>query len=87
MEILSKISEAVLDGDTKNIISYCQAAVENEIPAGDILKKGLIAGMNEVGVLFKEGEMFVPEVLVSAKALQLGCLLYTSGCCSLCPEL
>jgi len=72
MEILSKISEAVLDGDTKNIISYCQAAVENEIPAGDILKKGLIAGMNEVGVLFKEGEMFVPEVLVSAKALQLG---------------
>ncbi|MEG1824660.1 MAG: corrinoid protein [Cloacibacillus sp.] len=70
--ILSEIANAVLDGEAKNIVLLCQKAVAENVPVADILKKGLIAGMNEVGILFKEGEMFVPEVLVSAKTLQYG---------------
>ncbi len=70
--ILSNISNAVLEGETKTVARLCQDAIEAGLPAGDVLKKGLIAGMSEVGILFKEGEMFVPEVLVSAKTLQAG---------------
>ena len=70
--LLSEISNAVLEGETSGIVPLCQKAVEEKISVEDILKKGLIAGMNEVGNLFKDGEMFVPEVLVSAKALQKG---------------
>ncbi len=49
-----------------------QGAIDGGLPAKVILDEGLIAGMDEVGILFKEGEMFVPEVLVAAKAMQAG---------------
>ena len=49
-----------------------QKAVDEGIPAKEILNDGLLAGMDEVSILFKDGEMFVPEVLVSAKAMQAG---------------
>ena len=71
-KILSNISNAVLEGETKDVVRLCQDALDAGLQAGDVLKKGLIAGMNEVGILFKDGEMFVPEVLVSAKTLQIG---------------
>lgn len=71
-EILNDIAEAVLDGDVAGVKELVQEAFDGGIAADEILTGGLLAGMNEVGVLFKEGEMFVPEVLVSAKALQGG---------------
>ncbi len=71
-KLFEKISEAVLDGATSQVVSLVNEAVSKEIPAGEILNNALIAGMNEVGELFKDGEMFVPEVLISAKALQAG---------------
>ncbi|MDO5114512.1 MAG: corrinoid protein [Synergistaceae bacterium] len=71
-EILRNIAEAVLEGNVKQTTAYVQEAVEGGVSAGKILNDGLIVGMNEVGELFKDGEMFVPEVLVSAKALQGG---------------
>lgn len=70
--ILSDIIDAVLDGDSRGVPGLCQEALDAGVSAADILKNGLLAGMGEVGVLFKSGEMFVPEVLVSAKALQSG---------------
>ena len=71
-KLFSSISEAVLDGSVQQVVSLVNEAVAAGIPAGEILNDALIAGMNEVGELFRDGEMFVPEVLVSAKALQAG---------------
>lgn len=61
-----------MDGDKTGVRKLVQEAVDEGIAADIILADGLLAGMNEVGALFKDGEMFVPEVLVSAKALQGG---------------
>ncbi|MEG1824592.1 MAG: corrinoid protein [Cloacibacillus sp.] len=71
-KVLRSIAEAVIDGSVKQVATLVNEAVCAQIPAGKILNDGLISGMNQVGELFKEGEMFVPEVLVSAKALQNG---------------
>lgn len=71
-DILRIIAEAVIEGNVKQAAAYAKNAVESGVPAGQILNEGLIAGMNEVGDLFKDGDMFVPEVLVSAKAMQSG---------------
>ena len=71
-QTLKSIAEAVVDGNVKQTAALVNEAVEGKISAGKILNEGLIAGMNEVGDLFRDGEMFVPEVLVSAKALQGG---------------
>ena len=71
-KLFEQIAEAVIDGATSQVVSLVNEAVSKEIPVGEILNDALIAGMNEVGVLFKDGEMFVPEVLVSVKALQAG---------------
>ncbi len=71
-ELFDEIMEAVIDGEKSKVVSLVNKAVAEGIGAGEILNKALIAGMNEVGVLFKEGEMFVPEVLVASNALQAG---------------
>ena len=71
-KLFEQIAEAVIDGATSQVVSLVNEAVSKKIPVGEILNDALIAGMNEVGALFKDGEMFVPEVLVSAKALQAG---------------
>jgi 5-methyltetrahydrofolate--homocysteine methyltransferase len=47
-------------------------ALDEGTPAGQIMDEGLLVGMNEVGVRFKAGDMFVPEVLMSAEAMQAG---------------
>ena len=71
-KLFEQIAEAEIDGATSQVVSLVNEAVSKEIPVGEILNDALITGMNEVGALFKDGEMFVPEVLVSAKALQAG---------------
>lgn len=71
-KLFEKIAEAVMDGSTSEVVALVNEAVLKKIPVSEILNDALIAGMNEVGALFKDGEMFVPEVLVSAKALQSG---------------
>jgi methanogenic corrinoid protein MtbC1 len=48
---------------------YTKAALEQGIPANDILRKGLVPGMQKVGIKFRENKIFVPQVLMSAKAM------------------
>jgi methanogenic corrinoid protein MtbC1 len=48
---------------------YTKAALEQGIPANDILQKGLVPGMQKVGIKFRENKIFVPQVLMSAKAM------------------
>ncbi len=70
--ILEKIAEGVIDGMLDDVRGDVQAAVDKGISIPEILNEGLLAGMDEVSSLFSEGEMFVPEVLVAAKAMQGG---------------
>jgi 5-methyltetrahydrofolate--homocysteine methyltransferase len=69
-EILSRISQAIIEGSIDEMADLAEEAIDDGIPAQDILDKGLMAGMDYVGVEFKAGNMFVPEVLRSAKAMQ-----------------
>ena len=67
---LEKIYQAVMEGDAGEATSQVEAALAAGVPASDILNKGCIAAMAEVGQLFEEGEMFVPEMLIAARAMQ-----------------
>jgi 5-methyltetrahydrofolate--homocysteine methyltransferase len=69
-EILSRMSEAIIEGNVDDMVGLTEEALDDGIPAQDILDKGLMAGMDYVGAEFKAGNMFVPEVLRSAKAMQ-----------------
>ena len=72
MEQLNTIYNAVLNGDANATQSGVIAALEAGIAADTILRKGLIAAMAEVGRLFEIQEYFVPEMLISARAMQSG---------------
>jgi len=67
--ILEEISGLLQKGKAKDIVVAVQKALDDGVPAGDILDKGLISGMNVIGTKFKNGEVFVPEVLVAARAM------------------
>jgi len=69
-EILEQISAAVIEGDLDEIEDLTEDALDDDISAEDILNKGLMPGMDHVGVEFKAGNMFVPEVLRSARTMQ-----------------
>lgn len=65
----NEISELLQKGKAKDIVTAVQTALSAGAPAPDILEKGLISGMNIIGGKFKQGEVFVPEVLVAARAM------------------
>jgi 5-methyltetrahydrofolate--homocysteine methyltransferase len=69
MSILSEISTCVIEGNLGDIKGYTQQALDEGLEAKEILDNGLMPGMDHVGVEFKAGNMFVPEVLRSAKAM------------------
>ena len=73
--MLSQISEQLQKGKAKVVKQLVQEAIDAGISAQDILEKGLIAGMNVVGEKFRNNEIFVPEVLVAARALNMGSAL------------
>ena len=73
--MLNQISENLQKGKAKIVKQLVQEAIDAGISAQDILEKGLIAGMNVVGEKFRNNEIFVPEVLVAARALNMGSAL------------
>lgn len=72
MANLEKVREDVLLGDISGVAEGCNALVASGMAPLDIINEGLIAGMNVVGKKFKAGDMFMPEVLMSAKAMGAG---------------
>ena len=72
MAILDDIRESLIDGDMNAVTEGVNKALDEGIGAGDILSKALISGMTEVGQLFEDGEFFVPEMLIAARAMQAG---------------
>lgn len=69
MALLDEIREALIEGDAKTTVSKVQEGIDAGLGAESILKDALISGMQEVGRLFEEGEYFVPEMLIAARAM------------------
>jgi 5-methyltetrahydrofolate--homocysteine methyltransferase len=71
-QYLEQISQAVVKGDQNATIELVQAAVDAQVDANTIMQKGLIPAMSDVGQLYEDGEYFVPEMLISARAMKAG---------------
>jgi len=69
MAVLDELREAVIDGQAKLAVAAATQGLEQGIPAEVLLQDGLIAAMREVGRLFEENEIYVPEMLVAARAM------------------
>lgn len=72
MEVLEQISGLLQQGDDEQVLELTGKAIAQNIPPKDILDKGLISGMNVVGQRFKKHEIFLPEVLLAARAFYAG---------------
>ncbi len=70
--LLKDIFQDILDGQHNQIQAKVQLALENGLTPKIILEDGMIAAMAEVGRLFEAGEFYVPEMLLSARAMQAG---------------
>jgi 5-methyltetrahydrofolate--homocysteine methyltransferase len=75
MNQIETIVKAVVEGSESETKAGVEAALQNGIPAGEIMQNGLVAAMAEVGLRFEKCEYFVPEMLVSARAMQAGLAL------------
>ena len=75
MSILEDISESLQQGKAKLVKELVQQAIDNGIPVKTILEDGLLDGMDIIGAKFKNNEVFVPEVLVAARAMNMGASL------------
>ena len=75
MSILTDISENLQRGKAKIVKELVQQAIDEGIPVQQILDEGLLSGMGVIGEKFKNNEVFVPEVLVAARAMNMGAQL------------
>jgi 5-methyltetrahydrofolate--homocysteine methyltransferase len=72
MSLLEDLRKSVIDGDQNATQELVHKALVEAIPPEKILKEGLISAMSEVGRLFEIGEFYVPEMLISARAMKSG---------------
>ena len=72
MADFEKMSDGVISGNVDEVIEMTQEAIDEGAEPKEIIQKGLIAGMKVVGQRFKDGDMFVPEVMMAAKAMKSG---------------
>ncbi len=66
------MGNAVIAGDFNKVAEMTQQAIDEGVAPADIINQGLIKGMNVVGVRFKAGDMYVPEVMMAARAMKSG---------------
>jgi len=78
MSLLEQISMAVQHGKAKDVVELVQQGLDSGLTAQQILDEGLLKGMGILGVKFKNNEVFVPEVLIAARALNRGTELLKS---------
>ena len=72
MSLLEDLRKSVIDGDQNAAQDQVHAALAENIPPEKILTDGLISAMSEVGRMFEAGEFYVPEMLISARAMKSG---------------
>ena len=73
--IYERLATAILEGDAEKTPGLVEKGLEQGLAPKEILDNGMVVGMNEVGARFKAGDMFVPEVLMSADAMQAGLVI------------
>ena len=66
---LEELSKAIIEGDGEVAFALTEKALEANVPANEILDKGLVPGLRKVGELFENGEYFLPELIVSGDAV------------------
>jgi 5-methyltetrahydrofolate--homocysteine methyltransferase len=71
-DIVKQVFQGIVDGDQDVVSKSVDAALQAGLPARTILDEGMLAGMAQVGRLFEEGECYVPEMLMSARAMKAG---------------
>jgi 5-methyltetrahydrofolate--homocysteine methyltransferase len=71
-EIVQQIFQGIVDGEQDLVAAGVQSAMEAGVPARTILDEGMLAAMAEVGRLFEASECYVPEMLLSARAMKVG---------------
>src|SRR5574338_373092 len=69
---VKQIFQGIVEGQQDAVAAGVDAALEAGVPARTILDEGMLAAMAEVGRLFEEGECYVPEMLISARAMKAG---------------
>ena len=69
MSLQDELREAVADGQAKVAVAKVTQGLAEGVPAGTLLREGLIAAMAQVGELYEQGEIYVPEMLVAAYAM------------------
>ncbi len=72
MSVLNEIAENLIKGQAPKVKELVQQAIDEKIEPATILGEGLIAGMNVIGERFKKNEVYVPEVLIAARAMHAG---------------
>jgi 5-methyltetrahydrofolate--homocysteine methyltransferase len=70
--VIKSIYDGILEGQHKAVAAYVQSALDAGADPSVILNDGMVAAMAEVGRLFEEGEYYVPEMLIAARAMQAG---------------
>lgn len=75
MADFEKCSLALQKGQAKEVVAMVEEAIAEGIDAKTILEEGLMSGMNIIGVKFKNNEVYVPEVLIAARAMNMGAAL------------
>ena len=71
MADLKMLSESIIKGDQKTAVEVTKAAISENVSPEKILNEGLIAGMNVIGARFKKNEVYIPEVLIAARAMKM----------------
>ncbi|MBE3123687.1 MAG: corrinoid protein [Planctomycetes bacterium] len=72
VDVLSKIASTLYAGEADEVAGLIRRALDRGMEPGIVLQDGLLAGMDRVGADFKAGDLFVPEVLLAARAMQAG---------------
>ncbi len=72
MADLKAIADAIIKGDRDTTSAKVEEAIKEKVPVEQILNEGLMAGMSIIGARFKKNEVYVPEVLIAARAMKAG---------------
>jgi len=72
VDILTEIKENLIKGKANEVKALVTKALAEKVGASDILNKGMLAGMGIIGERFKKNEVYVPEVLIAARAMKAG---------------
>lgn len=70
--LLEQLADKLYEGNARAVAEFTQQALDEGLPPVEVLNRGLIMGMDRVGADFREGILFVPEVLVAARAMHAG---------------